>query len=555
MGASGSGKTSLLTALRGLTSKEAVVTGEAYFNGEIADLERMRSLSSVVPQEDVFLAALTVRETLGFAAELRLPPNWSLEARTKRVDEVLRLLKLEKCAETAIGDEKLGQRGISGGERRRLSVGMAIIGGLPQVLLCDEPTSGLDSAAATNMVEILKSLTGRGVTVLCAIHQPSYSIFREFDQLLILEDGYAAFFGKVDEAEAYFAKHKSPTPSHVNPAHHYIQQVQDRSQAWVSRWQAASTKPQEALTKSPKDGHSLKIVKKGKSKLSFWRQTEILTRRTLLENFKNKKKFFRGVMSRLPASCLTGIFFWQIGAVPSQPSVFPVKGVIFLSVQNPMIETFYAGATTFQATKGLLKREYYDGLYQVAPYYLAYYIGFMAMQIPWTLAWAAPLYLLVGLPLELGRFSIYLLTTFLVLLMSCAAGSAVGAMTKDADGNRAVLMPLLIPSVLFSGYVIPLNQIARIWMPLYYLSPMQWGMSLLESNNYKGVVFPDCDASVPFELRRCWATGEEMLSHTTSEVAQHLGISGMLIVFIGYIMLALLLNIRMISKTVLDGRI
>lgn len=260
-------------------------------------------------------------------------------------------------------------------------------------------------------------------------------------------------------------------------------------------------------------------------------------------------------MSRLPASIMIGCIFYNMAAVPTQKSVFPLKGVIFLCVQNPLIESFYAGAATFQMTKGLLRREYYDGLYQVAPYYISYYLGFLAMQIPWNIAWTAPLYLLVGLPLDFQRFAVFFLTTFLVLLMACAAGSAVGARTQDADGNRAVLMPLLIPATLFSGYVIPYEQIPNIWTPFYYLSPMMWGMSLLETNHYQGLVFEDCDASLPAEQRRCWATGEEMLQGSTCELARQLGVPGMLMVCFAYIAVALILNIYGIHRHVLNGRV
>jgi len=252
---------------------------------------------------------------------------------------------------------------------------------------------------------------------------------------------------------------------------------------------------------------------------------------------------------------MVGFFFWHIASVPTQHSVFPVKGVLFVCMQNPLIETFYAGATTFQMTKGLMKREYYDGLYQVLPYYLSYYLGFLVMQIPWTIAWVVPLYVLVGLPLEFVRFSMFLLVGFLTIFTSCAAGSAVGAFTKDADGNRAVLMPLLIPMILFSGYVIPLSQIPAFWKPLYYLSPMQWGMTLLETSYYSGLKFVDCDASVPRSERHCFATGEELLEADGNVLKQKLGIPGMIGIFIGYLFLFMLLNVRMIRKKVLDGRV
>eukprot|EP00913_Durusdinium_trenchii_P007376 g6935.t1 len=554
MGASGSGKTSVLTAIRGLQAAGSETCGQVLCNGMPVNMELMRHLVSAVPQEDVFLAALTPREMLSFAAELRLPNSWSerdwhsagqQKDRQKRVNEVLQLLHIEKCADTAIGDEKIGVRGISGGERRRLSVGMAIIGGLPQVLLCDEPTSGLDSAAASNMVAVLKSLAGRGVTVVAAIHQPSYAVFSEFDFLLLLEAGHIVYSGKVTEAEAYFSKSGATTPDKTNPAHHYVQIVQDESRKWIENWQAFSSKTSGGAAKA--DGKpSVKV----KVMPSLWEQTSILTRRTLLENFKNKKKFYRGIMTRLPPSIMIGCIFYQMAAVYTQKSIFPVKGVMFLCAQNPLIESFYAGddTATFQQTKGLLKREYYDGVYQVLPYYLSYYIGFLAMQVPWTLAWATPLYLLVGFPLDFYRFFVFVLTSFLVLLLACAAGSAVGAKTRDADGNRSVLMPLIIPSTLFSGreelldqvkilsewpahlpgYVIPYAQIPLVWKPFYYASPIMWGMSILETSLYQGAEFGDCDSSIPFSRRHCYATGEEYLKHSTCALAQQLGVFGMI---------------------------
>ena len=551
MGASGSGKTSVLTAIRGLEAAGSETCGEVHCNGMPVNMELMRHLVSAVPQEDVFLAALSPREMLSFAAELRLPQSWSAQDREKRVNEVLQLLHIEKCADTAIGDEKIGVRGISGGERRRLSVGMAIIGGLPQVLLCDEPTSGLDSAAASNMVAVLKSLAERGVTVVAAIHQPSYAVFSEFDFLLLLEAGHIVYSGQVSDAESYFAKHGSATPNKMNPAHHYVQVVQDESRKWIENWQAASSG--SSLAKSPKQDPLVPV--QVKKMPTLWEQTQILTRRTLLENFKNKKKFYRGIMTRLPPSIMIGCIFYHMASAYTQHSIFPVKGVMFLCAQNPLIESFYAGAATFQQTKGLLKREYYDGVYQVTPYYLAYYIGFLAMQVPWTLAWATPLYLLVGMPLEFYRFGVFVLTSFTVLLLACAAGSAVGAKTRDADGNRSVLMPLIIPSTLFSGYVIPYHQIPLVWKPFYYASPIMWAMSILETSLYQGAVFDDCDPSIPFSRRHCWATGDEYLQHSTSHAAQSLGVFGMFGVCLIYVALGLLLNIRMIHKAVLNGQV
>merc|ERR1712032_166778 len=222
------------------------------------------------------------------------------------------------------------------------------------------------------------------------------------------------------------------------------------------------------------------------------------------------------------------------------------------------------GALMFQGTKGLLKREYYDGLYSARAYYFAYYIGFVAMQIPWTFAWVVPMYILVGLPREFSKCSLFLLVSFLIVFMSCTCGSYVGARTRDQEGNRAVLAPLLVPMILFSGYVVPYAQLSPIWKPLYYVSPVRWSMSILERSHYRGVVFVDCDTMLQeFSAQEglsqgrggCYATGEEYLRETSNPLAEWLGIPGMLAIYLGYICLFLVLNICVLRKHVLDGRV
>lgn len=553
MGASGSGKTSLLTLLRGLSSPGSELRGSIFCNGRPVSLNLMRNISSVVPQEDVFLSALTVRETLAYAAQLRLPARCAEAERDVRVKQIIKLLKLESCADAQVGDDRLAIRGISGGERRRLSIGTAVIGGLPQLLLCDEPTSGLDSAAAHGIVTFLKSLADRGVTVLCAIHQPSYPIFCQFSHLLLLEAGEAVFCGRLGDVEQHFSNHGAPTPEKTNPAHHYISEVQERGDQWAERWRSSA--PQLPALPASSGFPRGQTPSGGKSNLTPAQQAKVLARRTLLENFKNKKKFFRGIMARLPASMMCGCFFWRVAAEPTQGMVFPLKGVMFLIIQNSFVDSFYAGAATFQQTKGLLKREYYDGLYKVAPYYASYYIGFMAMQIPWAISWVLPLYVLSGLPPDMSEFSIFMMIGWLVIVMGTALGSAVGATTKDTDGARAILAPLMIMMILFSGYVIPYGQIPSIWKPLYYLSPVQWGMSILETNHYEGLRFVDCDDSVPLAERHCFATGDEYLKTFGNPLAFTVGKSGMIAVLATYLGLFLSMNTHVIKTSVLDGRV
>ena len=106
-------------------------------------------------------------------------------------------LNLKKCENTMIGLPAQGVKGISGGERRRLSFACAMIND-PNLLFCDEPTSGLDSFMAMSIVDALRKLADKGKTVICTIHQPSSEIYQKFDRLCLLGwflfRSFASFF-------------------------------------------------------------------------------------------------------------------------------------------------------------------------------------------------------------------------------------------------------------------------------------------------------------------------------------------------------------------------
>ncbi|CAN0387416.1 unnamed protein product, partial [Discosporangium mesarthrocarpum] len=121
-----------------------------------------------VKQEDVFYSQLTVRETLTMAARLRLPPYILIEEKLEMVEDLVNRLGLAKVADTIVGDVKT--RGISGGERKRLSIACQLFG-TPSLIICDEPTSGLDAFQAERVMQTLKQLARDGHTVVCSIHQ------------------------------------------------------------------------------------------------------------------------------------------------------------------------------------------------------------------------------------------------------------------------------------------------------------------------------------------------------------------------------------------------
>ena len=202
MGGSGAGKTSLLNALCGRASY-GQVTGNTWINGNVASIEEYQSVIGFVPQDDIVFPELTVRENFVYSGQLRLPRETSLEEIHELAEETIAALGLRRVADNEVGDHR--RRGLSGGERKRVNIGLELMA-KPLMCFLDEPTSGLDSYSALLVMSSLRYLVeNQGVTVAAVIHQPRKSIFDLFDSLILLGvGGKTMYHGPASRAEEYF---------------------------------------------------------------------------------------------------------------------------------------------------------------------------------------------------------------------------------------------------------------------------------------------------------------------------------------------------------------
>lgn len=255
MGPSGCGKSTLLDSLAGRLPKSASLSGTVRLNGHVTKISYGKA--AYVTQDDVLLGALTVRETLMSSAMLRLPLSTPRASKQALVDDVLQELGLSAAANTLVGNYIV--RGVSGGQRRRVSIGRFgsrvlllhhhLLHGYmmlhltntpklpvyaptgcelvtsPALIFLDEPTSGLDAAAAFHCMRVVQRLTQGCRTVVAVIHQPSSEVFDLFDQLCLLSTGVLVYFGPAKQALGLFEQAGLPCPLHRNEADHFLHSI------------------------------------------------------------------------------------------------------------------------------------------------------------------------------------------------------------------------------------------------------------------------------------------------------------------------------------------
>ncbi|XP_042501810.1 ABC transporter G family member 7 isoform X2 [Macadamia integrifolia] len=341
MGPSGSGKTTLLNVLAGqlTASPRLQLSGLLQVNGQ--HISKKAYKFAYVKQEDLFFSQLTVRETLSLAAELQLPHLASAEEREEYVNNLLFRLGLVNCADSNVGDAKV--RGISGGEKKRLSVACELIAS-PSVIFADEPTTGLDAFQAERVMETFRQLAEDGHTVVCSIHQPRGSVYTKFDDIVLLTEGALVYAGPAHgEPLAYFSTFGYQCPDRVNPAEFladlisidytssdtiYFSQkkidglVEAFSQKTSTILYATPLIRSEVFRSTTRLGRK-SVVKR---KVGWWRQFWLLLKRAWMQASRDGPTNKVRARMSVASAIIFGSVFWQMGR--SQTSIQDRMGLL-----------------------------------------------------------------------------------------------------------------------------------------------------------------------------------------------------------------------------------
>ncbi|CAK9171344.1 unnamed protein product, partial [Ilex paraguariensis] len=248
LGPPSSGKTTLLLALAGRLGSDLKVSGRVTYNGHGMDEFVPQRTSAYVSQDDLHIGEMTVREKLAFSARCQgVGPRYEMLAELAReekkanikpdpdLDIFMKILGLEVCADTLVGDEML--RGISGGERKRLTTGEMLVGPAT-TLFMDDISTGLDSSTTFHIVNSMKqSIHILQATALVSLLQPAPETYDLFDDIILLSDGQIVYQGPRENVLEFFECMGFKCPERKGVAD-FLQEVisrKDQEQYWACK--------------------------------------------------------------------------------------------------------------------------------------------------------------------------------------------------------------------------------------------------------------------------------------------------------------------------------
>ncbi|GAA0174126.1 hypothetical protein Leryth_002965 [Lithospermum erythrorhizon] len=538
VGPSGAGKSSLLEILAGKVIPQN--GANIFVNKKPLDRAHFRKMSGYVTQKDTLFPLLTVEETLMFTAKLRLRlPESELSSRVK---SLIQELGLSHVANARVGDERL--RGISGGERRRVSIGVEVIHD-PGVLILDEPTSGLDSTSALQIIDMLKSSMAetKGRTIILSIHQPCFRIVKLFNSILLMANGSVLHHGTIDQLSLELSHMGLRLPHQVN----FLEFAIDSIETIIQHQQQNQSPSQSCLQKEEHQlllqggdieggGGNSRITRTGKCTLQqLFQQSKVIDEDIVIVNDDSDYKVCDFANSRLKETIILTHRFWknvyrtrELFLCRTLQMVISgiVLGSIFYNVKHEdnllvgaeekvglfaFILTLLLSSTTealpiFLQEKEILMKETSSGSYRVSSYSIANGLVYLPFLLILAVLFSVPLYWLVGLNPSFIAFMHFLLLIWLILYTANSVVVCFSALVPNFIVGNSVVSAVMGSFFLFSGYFVTKEGMPKYWIFMHYISLFKYPFEGFLINEFSG-----SSKCIDFMFGKCIVTGEDML--------------------------------------------
>ncbi|KAK1407086.1 hypothetical protein QVD17_38697 [Tagetes erecta] len=486
LGPSGSGKTTLLTALGGRLGGK--LRGKITYNSKPFS-SAMKRNTGFVSQDDVLYPHLTVTETLVFTALLRLPNSLTTQQKITLAEDVINQLGLTRCKGSIVGGPTL--RGVSGGERKRVSIGQEMLIN-PSLLFLDEPTSGLDSTTAQRIVSTLWELARGERTIVMTIHQPSSRLFYMFHKVLLLSEGNTLYFGKGSEVMSYFNSIGFSPSVAMNPSDFLLDLANGISsddsshedqalvkQKLVSAYKAnlADTLKAETLEFEEQVSYVLDLKKSEQWSTTWWQQFTVLLRRDLKERRHESFDALK-IIQVVVISFLCGFLWWQSDTAHIQDQ----SGLLFFLTGFWGFFPLFQAIFTFPQAREMLAKERSSGMYRLSSFYFSRIMGDLPMELVLPTFFFIVTYWMAGLKPNLGSFLYGLFALLLSVLVSQGLGLALGAMVMDLKSATVLGSVIMLTFTLAGGYYVQNVPVFIAWIK--YISISLYTYKLLIGSQY-----------------------------------------------------------------------
>lgn len=527
VGPSGAGKSSLLEILSGKLTPQS---GSIFVNEKPVDKAQFKKTCGYVTQKDSLFPLLTVQETLMFSAKLRLriPPHQL----SSRVESLMQELGLSHVAGTRVGDERV--RGISGGERRRVSIGVDVIHD-PKVLLLDEPTSGLDSTSALQIIDMLKTMAEtRGRTIVLSIHQPGFRIVKSFNSILLLANGSVLHHGSVDQLGLNLRLMGLELPLHVNVVEYAIDSIETIRKSQhdeVVSCQELMLRHELSSSTAQQQQHHKKFTLQQlfhQSKVidheeqinmisntcgidyprdfanSRLKETLILTHRFSKNIFRTKELFACRTIQMLISGLVLGSIFYDLkddlNGVEERVGLFAFILTFLLSCTTEALPIFLQ-------EREILMKETASGSYRVSSYAIANGLVYLPFLLILAILFTIPLYWMVGLNPNFMAFLHFLLLIWLILYTANSVVVCFSALVPNFIVGNSVVGGVMGSFFLFSGYFISKHGIPKYWIFMHYISLFKYPFEGFLINEFS----KSDHKCLEYLFGKCMVTGEDVL--------------------------------------------
>ncbi|XP_044504922.1 ABC transporter G family member 4-like [Mangifera indica] len=492
VGPSGAGKSTLLDIL---AARISPTNGTLLLNSSPINPSSFRKLSVYVPQHDACIPSLTVSETFAFSARLLVPNPSQIDT---IVSYLLTELRLTHLANTRLA------HGLSGGERRRVSIGLSLLHN-PAVLLLDEPTSGLDSSSAYNVMQILKTIAiSRHRTVILSIHQPSFKILSTIDEILMLSKGTVVHHGTLSSLQTLLLSNGFTVPPQLNALEYTMEILNQLQESHKSITPPSlPSSPTHTTSNSVSSDHDVKNIRHRSSRIQ-----EICTlyHRSWKIIYRTRQLLLTNTLEALIVGLVLGTIYINIG--------YDKQGIEKRFGLFAFTLTFLLSSTTetlpiFINERAILLRETSSGVYRLSSYLIANSLVFLPYLLAVAMIYSFSVYFLVGLCGSWQAFAYFVLVMWIIVLMANSFVLFLSSLAPNYIAGTSLVTILLGAFFLFSGYFISKDSLPKYWLFMHFFSMYKYALDALLINEYS------CLASRCFiwyeENSTCMVTGRDVL--------------------------------------------